>query len=244
MNAGIGSTTSFLIVSQSFELRRGFALAVIMTGIAVGGIIFPMLVRSLQDEFGFFGGVLLLGAIISNCCVAASVYRPPPIANKSEPCQDSLLLNDTHTQKSTNKCIKCTWPNMKQLSASGCKLFFVWFMRALEVLQQLRVLLTGLSFATMTVGYFNFLMLVPFSVESSGKSPTVSAWYLMVHALANTGARMLMTGLADRTWINKRVVMIFGALLASLSEIGETIVLYHPQSHINYYSLFEINLIL
>ncbi|XP_063613625.1 monocarboxylate transporter 14-like [Penaeus indicus] len=66
----------FTIVPLYFERRRGQANAIMMAGVCLGQIIGPPLVNFLQAEFGFKGATIIMGAILLNACVGASLFHP------------------------------------------------------------------------------------------------------------------------------------------------------------------------
>ncbi|XP_047488037.1 monocarboxylate transporter 14-like [Penaeus chinensis] len=66
----------FTIVPLYFERRRGQANAIMMAGVCLGQIIGPPLVNFLQAEFGYKGATIIMGAILLNACVGASLFHP------------------------------------------------------------------------------------------------------------------------------------------------------------------------
>lgn len=66
----------FTIVPLYFERRRGQANAIMMAGVCMGQIIGPPLVNFLQAEFGYKGATIIMGAILLNGCVGASLFHP------------------------------------------------------------------------------------------------------------------------------------------------------------------------
>ncbi|XP_018024852.1 monocarboxylate transporter 12-B [Hyalella azteca] len=234
ISAGVGSTVSFLIVPRYFEKRRGQAMAILMTGLAVGGIVSPLLIRNLQDEFGFIGATLIHGAIILNCCVASALFRP--LESKKKERNDSLpptavedfsefgyneqnggFISTPTLGLERSKPI----PSRMWIFASNLILSLTtWFKKNYSVLKQRKVLMNGFSLSTHVVGYFNFVMLVPFVVESSGHSPQYSAWCVAAFSVSNASVRLIVASLADRTWFNKAFFFGLGAFIASCTSFG------------------------
>ncbi|XP_071524181.1 monocarboxylate transporter 12-B-like [Panulirus ornatus] len=64
------------IVHTYFDRRRGKACAITSAGISVGPMVGAPLVRLLQDEYGFRGAALILGALVLHSCVGASFFHP------------------------------------------------------------------------------------------------------------------------------------------------------------------------
>lgn len=92
----------FTIVPLYFERRRGQANAIMMAGVCLGQIIGPPLVNFLQNEYGYKGATIIMGAILLNGCVGASLFhpiawhqkrvrRPPRTAGLQESTEEPLL---------------------------------------------------------------------------------------------------------------------------------------------------------
>lgn len=65
-----------MIVPFYFNKRRGLANGVLMAWEGGGQFLGPPLINFLQDEYGFRGATLVLGAIVFNCAVGAAVFHP------------------------------------------------------------------------------------------------------------------------------------------------------------------------
>ena len=69
-------TTGFIIINQYFDTRRARAMGLASLGMAAGGFIFPPLVQTLFDSYGFQGTFVLISAMMCNIYVSAALYRP------------------------------------------------------------------------------------------------------------------------------------------------------------------------
>ena len=67
---------SLVVVCEYFEKRRGIAVGIATAGASAGGILGPPLMTYLFERYGFFSGLLVVGAIMYNCCVSGALYRP------------------------------------------------------------------------------------------------------------------------------------------------------------------------
>ena len=65
-----------MVICEYFEKRRGVALGIASAGASVGAILGPPLMTYLFERYGFFSGLLVVGAIMYNCCVSGALYRP------------------------------------------------------------------------------------------------------------------------------------------------------------------------
>ena len=67
------------IASQYFERRRAFAMGIVMSGGAVGGIIFPILLNNLIELMGFKKAVLIAASVMLVCLIVANLVMRPRI---------------------------------------------------------------------------------------------------------------------------------------------------------------------
>ncbi|KAJ7167220.1 major facilitator superfamily domain-containing protein [Mycena crocata] len=81
IGCGLTFGTSSIVVTHWWKRRRGLALGVASCGGALGGTLFPILIRQLLNKFGFpwtmrtIGFILILTLSVANICVAR---RLPP----------------------------------------------------------------------------------------------------------------------------------------------------------------------
>ncbi|XP_042222005.1 monocarboxylate transporter 9-like isoform X2 [Homarus americanus] len=76
MGGGVVVCMSFIILPMYFDRRRGMANAIMNAGVCTGQIVGPPLVRLLQDEYGFKGATLIVGAIMLNSLIGACFFHP------------------------------------------------------------------------------------------------------------------------------------------------------------------------
>ena len=70
---------AIVIVTSYFEVRRGLATGLAVTGSGVGAFVFPLLLQLLINEFGWRGALLIIGGLYFNVCVAGALFRTPPM---------------------------------------------------------------------------------------------------------------------------------------------------------------------
>ena len=94
--AGIGGSLvyspSLVVLCEYFDKRRSLAIGIATSGESFGAIVVPHLMVILFDHYGFFGGLLILGAAMYNCCVSGALYRPIAL-NRQKPMTPSNLKN-------------------------------------------------------------------------------------------------------------------------------------------------------
>ncbi|KAI0238358.1 Monocarboxylate transporter 12 [Lamellibrachia satsuma] len=78
--AGFGGSLVYspalVVVGEYFEKRRGVAVGMATAGTGVGAFVGPPLLVFLFERYGFFSALLIVGAIMYNCCVSGALYRP------------------------------------------------------------------------------------------------------------------------------------------------------------------------
>ncbi|KAK2181987.1 hypothetical protein NP493_372g02034 [Ridgeia piscesae] len=67
---------ALVVVGEYFEKRRGIAVGIATAGSGAGAFLAPPLMIFLFERYGFFSGLLIVGAIMFNCCVSGALYRP------------------------------------------------------------------------------------------------------------------------------------------------------------------------
>ncbi|XP_052769999.1 uncharacterized protein LOC128209813 isoform X2 [Mya arenaria] len=64
------------IIGEYFHKRRGFAMAVAMSGASFGGLIFAPIMSALFEQLGYTGTLMIVAGMTLNFCVAGSLMRP------------------------------------------------------------------------------------------------------------------------------------------------------------------------
>ncbi|KAJ8301994.1 hypothetical protein KUTeg_020981 [Tegillarca granosa] len=73
---GITLGPSLVCMGSNFNKRRAFANGLSVSGSGAGSFAIPNFIRFLVFEYGFKGCLLILGAVVLNTCVCASLFRP------------------------------------------------------------------------------------------------------------------------------------------------------------------------
>lgn len=99
----------FLIIHTYFDKRRGIAVAAVYFGYSLGQTSWPPLVRFLQNEFGFRGALLILGAFMLHSFIGISFFHPVKWHTKKPQKQDETEAptqkNELNEFKSATKSI-------------------------------------------------------------------------------------------------------------------------------------------
>ena len=199
-----------------------------MTGSTVGQIIVPLVLRALLDAYSFRGCVLIFGAILANCCVAAMVFHPvewhqkrPSSETHSQTVNDKhlKLLVDPKAEKANGTIVRSESKRRHVLNVlcsiikNTCK--------HIHNMKHVRISLAAFSFACFIVGYANFIAQLPFALEHAGLEPKVASWCISISAIGNTVVRIMVCCISDRKWFNRNLCYIFGTLLCGLSSLSK-----------------------
>ena len=76
---GFSATPPLVVIEYFFHLRRGLALAVVVSGAGVGMFIAGPLVQALLNLYGLQGTFLVLAAISANHLVLGALMRPSDV---------------------------------------------------------------------------------------------------------------------------------------------------------------------
>ncbi|XP_059139109.1 uncharacterized protein LOC131927426 isoform X2 [Physella acuta] len=101
---------AFYVVTQYFVKRRPLAVTFASCGTSLGGIIFPLLINHLLDNYAFSGGLLLTAGVLMHSFVFSSLYTPIdnyPRKNTSYTNNYSTILNNTTLKKEPDLTLCC-----------------------------------------------------------------------------------------------------------------------------------------
>lgn len=96
----------------------------------------------------------------------------------------------------------------------------------LAILRSPRALIIALGCSFFIIGYYNFVMMVPFAMLTSGYSLTDATNCISAMAFANLLMRVLASLLSDCAWFNMRIVYMTGLALTSFSILGKLALSY------------------
>ena len=232
--SGIVNVICLMVAPVYFEKRRGSAIAIVMTGSGVGQVMLPLIIRALIDAFSFRGVILVFGAIIGHCCVAALLFHPVEWHQKGGKKQ--------HRQPHCPQSMDQTEQYEEEIKTSGyfakiilrinilptvAKLLRTTYEHIL-VVKNFRITMGAISIAVLIIGYANFLALVPFAMQDRGYPPHYSSLCISLSSISNVLFRIVTSCVSDRPWFNRRVSYIFSASSAGITSIGKyQRLLYH-----------------
>ncbi|XP_025079961.1 monocarboxylate transporter 6-like isoform X3 [Pomacea canaliculata] len=84
IGAGVSfaSGPCFVLLGQYFDRRLTLATAVVNSGVSVGALVMPYLLRLLLDQYSLPGGLLVMSAVLANMFVCACLLRPFPASHR------------------------------------------------------------------------------------------------------------------------------------------------------------------
>jgi len=91
---------SYIAVSQWFEKKKGKAMAFCTLGTGFGGVFMATLMALLVDKYGYFGTMLIAGALLFNVSVGGALYRTPPATSEGRTCPDTAYIDETTAMES------------------------------------------------------------------------------------------------------------------------------------------------
>ncbi|KAF2368356.1 Major facilitator superfamily [Trinorchestia longiramus] len=218
---GIAIMTCILILPAYFNKRRGMANSLFSAGIPIGYIIFPVLIRYLQDEFGFFGATIIHGALLLNCCVASALFRPLKKSKAPHPKSsetliaesrglEPLLTNNSKNDPTSNPETPepLTW---RGVFSDVLKTTF----NNLKCMKHTPLLLTTVSIAVFLTGTMNYLSMLPFALRQHGYSAKEASYALSMTGVGNIVIRIAVSFVADAKWFNRKYAYILGLIIMS-----------------------------
>ena len=66
----------FVVLGRYFNRRLALAQAIANTGVSVGALVMPMVIRVILDHYSFPSGLLMVGGMACHMFVCAFLFRP------------------------------------------------------------------------------------------------------------------------------------------------------------------------
>ncbi|XP_037565033.1 monocarboxylate transporter 9-like [Dermacentor silvarum] len=78
VGVGVVCVTLVIVVMMYFDKYRGIASGIKYTGYSLASLLFPMILTSLKDAYGFRGSMLVYAAITMNVTALTLLLKEPP----------------------------------------------------------------------------------------------------------------------------------------------------------------------
>nr|XP_053646217.1 uncharacterized protein LOC128698124 [Cherax quadricarinatus] len=215
---GILLSISYTIVPYYFRKRRGLANGIIMASDCGGQLLGPPLIYYLQSEYTYSGSILILGGIVLNCCLGATVFHPIEWHLKT-------TTTKTENNKNVNESVgESSYRSVRKPMSSKSKwdiLTSVIYSSVanLRILRSARAVIIAISAALTLTGYLNFMVIVPFAMQDSGFTLEEAAWTVSVSAICNMLTRIIVSSLTDTRFFNFRICYLIGNFTITTSMI-------------------------
>ncbi|XP_063428321.1 monocarboxylate transporter 12-like [Mytilus trossulus] len=154
---GLCATPPLVVIGYFFHLKRGLALAVVVSGAGFGMFIAGPILQALINQYGLPGAFLVLGAISSNQIVIGSLMRPSDLENKHKMDVKRKRDIDMLTSKSNNN-ISYNLKNLLHLDILSDKSFMFC---------SLQYLLWNVPFSILLLHLTNYAVLQGSSKENA-----------------------------------------------------------------------------
>ncbi|CAG2185996.1 unnamed protein product [Mytilus edulis] len=154
---GLCATPPLVIIGYFFHLKRGLALAVVVSGAGFGMFIAGPILQALINKYGLQGAFLVLGAISSNQIVIGTLMRPSDLENRHKNDLKRKRDMDRMTSKSNNT-ISYTLKNLFHFDILSDKSFMFC---------SLQYLLWSIPFSILLLHLTNYAILQGSSKENA-----------------------------------------------------------------------------
>jgi len=84
-----------------FVKYRSVALGLAVSGVGLGTVVYPPMIRTLVHSYGIRGALLITGGITMNICVCGALMRPPKVGTAATSSKESPKKSDSHKRHST-----------------------------------------------------------------------------------------------------------------------------------------------
>ncbi|KAL5020977.1 hypothetical protein ScPMuIL_000132 [Solemya velum] len=227
---GFGFAPCSTIVSFYFNKHRALANGITVSGSGVGAFLFPFLYRYLIDEYGLQGGMILIGGLMLNVCVAACLFRQPVLATQGgngsddtpTPDHDPISTVKTNIPADTRLLINTDIPKNKisksQKSAKKKKCC-IGLNFECSLFKTPRFSMWVIAFCLCMTGYSANSTMIPAHVQALGYGKDKVALAMSILGISELFARIFMGWLADRKLFPRKYIFIVSMLVSGVAAI-------------------------
>lgn len=208
--AGVGYGFVFApvstIISYYFVKHRALANGIMVSGSGIGALTHPFIYRFLVNSYGLPGAFWVLGALLSNICVAACLLRQPALfrhttGKERDSKKKETLLNSRENELS------------ERISTTGkcCGLDFNF-----SLFKNPRFTMYCVGFILCMNGYGNNLILIPSQIKALGYDNSHAGYGVNIMGICEIWARLFSGWLADQEFVTKRHVFLLSMFTGSI----------------------------
>lgn len=210
--AGLGLLylPSIVVVGHYFKKRRALATGIAVCGSGIGGFVFAPLSEFLIEMYSWKGAMWIISAIVLNGIPIAMLLRPLAGSEEEDKRRRNTPKSGAKTQLLGNETCEESKPSKW---AQCCDLSSMF---DFELLKSPTFLVYGLSCFLCMLGFFIPFTYIPDLADDFGMTPKEGAMLISIIGILNTGARVLVGWLADRSWADalkiNSVALIIGGV--------------------------------
>ncbi|XP_028967066.1 monocarboxylate transporter 13-like [Galendromus occidentalis] len=205
--SGLGTvyTINVIFLQQYFVNMRGLALGLFYTGSTIAGLIFPVLLTFLLEEYGFRGAVLILSGLLLHIFVLS-------LTHKEAPCSGT---GTESPKKITRECgrLECREQRARAQSAKATDPFIARNKVSSKIPEFLVIVF---SFTLFMYAYDAYATtIIDFIVDQD--IPMIEATTIVpLYSATDMVARLILPQLGDRGYVNKMLLQCFAYALQSV----------------------------
>lgn len=223
--SGFGYGLSFspcsTIINFYFVKHRALANGIIVSASGIGALSFPFLYKFLIENFGLNGMLWIMGAILTNVCVAACVFRQPKLLvqekrrhimeEKRKSDQKALLNGNAAYIKSDDDDEEDKYKSKrKKCSDCGLGLKFSLFKNPLFVM-------LAIAFTFCMNGHGNNIILIPSYVKDLGYNKNYIALSVTIMGCCEVVSRIFFGWFADLKIVKRRNIFLVCMFISAIA---------------------------
>lgn len=108
MGFGFINLTAVISVNQHFGKKRGLASAISVSGCGIGSLLFPIILSTLIDRYGWRQTMLVISGVQLLTAVSGAIMVPKPVKTKKIVLSEKDSLKDTDSNNSEEEVPKKT----------------------------------------------------------------------------------------------------------------------------------------
>ena len=188
------------MVGQYFDKYKAIAMGLATAGSGFGIFSYPPLMQLIFTQYGFFGAMLVSGAVMFNNVVSGALYRPLPDVTNRKTMQDKtkqIIHDKTCSEKECDKLEEPSDYVTAEMASSDKRNKKRFTMSRLNKYLDLRLfknptfIMYVLSLGFVTSSYISGQMLVPAYAKNQGVSLENSVWLISVIGISDMIGRIV-----------------------------------------------------
>ncbi|KAL7408277.1 hypothetical protein ABVT39_020877 [Epinephelus coioides] len=187
---------SLTIISKYFLTKRPIANGIAMAGSPVFLCLMAPVNQFLQQHYGWRGSLLILGALMLNCCVAGALMRPVNAPPETPPCTPEKKVEEQPNKRKTK---------LKESCMNSAKKFL-----DLTFFRDRSFVIYLIGNVLFIFGAYAPIVFLPAYAVSIGVEEYSAAYLLSIMGLVDMVVRPGTGLIANTTWIRPRIQYFFG----------------------------------